>query len=111
MKSMCVKTINIISKKELRDHMSRCDDLQIVNVLSHEYDHLGMIKGSKRIPLQELEERAGELDKSKEVVVYCASRKCDASKKAAEKLEDMGFDVCSYEGGIEEWKKAGYPMA
>ncbi|HVE11801.1 MAG TPA: rhodanese-like domain-containing protein, partial [Elusimicrobiota bacterium] len=81
----------------------------ILNVLAPESYKLGFIKGSKRIPLAELEERVGELDKSKEVVTYCANAGCDASRKAAELLAGEGFKVSAYEGGIEEWTKAGLP--
>ena len=58
----------------------------------------------------ELEGRAWEIDKSREVIVYCASVKCDASRRAAEMLTVLGFDVKAYEGGIKEWKEAGLPI-
>jgi rhodanese-related sulfurtransferase len=42
--------------------------------------------------------------KDRKIVVYCASFDCDASKKAAEKLEKAGFDrVYDYEGGTKDW--------
>ncbi len=102
-------TLHCISKEDLKRRIDNRERLQIVNVLSPDYYHLGMIKGSSRIPLADLEARAWELDKSREVIVYCASSECDASKKAAEKLSHLGFDVTCYEGGIKEWKEAGYP--
>jgi len=103
-----MKTITLISKGELKKKIDHQEDIQIVNVLSPEYYHLGFIKGSFKIPLAELENRFDELDKSKEVVVYCASRDCQASKRAAELLEQMGFRVSAYEGGIKEWKKSRF---
>ena len=40
------------------------------------------------------------------VIVYCASEACDASKKAATKLDEEGFtDVMCYEGGYKEWNE------
>ena len=86
------------------------EDCQIVNVLSPDYYHLGSIKGSLKIPLDKLEMRLDELDKSREVIVYCAHKECDASKRAAEKLEQHGFCVSAYEVGIKEWKEAGLPI-
>ena len=85
------------------------DGVQIVNVLSPEHYGKGFIKGSKKIPLEQLDSRLGELDKTKEVVTYCASSECSASMKAAEKLAAKGFKVKAYEGGIKEWSEAGLP--
>ena len=103
-------TLTIISKDELKAKIDRKEDFQLVNVLAPEYDHLGSIKGSMRIPVESLGTRLGELDKSKEVIVYCASFQCNASRKAAEFLAERGFHVAAYEGGIKEWTEAGFPM-
>ena len=62
-------TLTTISKEELKAKIDRNESFQLVNVLGPDYFHLGSIKGSKSIPLDELEKRLGELDKSKEVVV------------------------------------------
>lgn len=105
-----MKTIATISKEGLKTKIDRGEKFQIVNVLAPSYYHLGFIRGSLKIPLDQLEERLGELDKSQEVVVYCASKTCQASKNAAEKLAHHQFNVIAYEGGIEEWKDSGYPV-
>ena len=105
-----MKTIATITKEDLRKKIDRGENCQIVNVLSPDYYHLGFIKGSLRIPLSDLEKRSEELDKSREVVVYCAHSECSASRQAAEKLERLGFWVSAYEGGIKEWKEAGFPI-
>ena len=43
-------------------------------------------------------------DRTRAVVVYCANKECDASPKAAQKLEEAGFtQVFDYEGGTEDW--------
>ncbi len=42
--------------------------------------------------------------KDRKIVVYCANFECDASEKAAEKLEQAGFSrVYDYEGGTKDW--------
>jgi rhodanese-related sulfurtransferase len=107
---MKTKTIATVTREELRWKIARGEDCQIVNVLSPDYYHLGFIKGSLKIPLDKLETRLNELDKSREVVVYCANKECDASRRAAEKLEQLGFSVSAYEGGIEDWKEAWLPV-
>jgi rhodanese-related sulfurtransferase len=39
----------------------------------------------------------------------CANQQCNASKEAAEKLSKMGFNVATYRGGLEEWRKSNFP--
>lgn len=96
-----------ITKDELNKKMQAGEEIQIVNVLSPDKYSLGFIKGSKRIPLEQMDVRASELDRSRLVVTYCASRECNASNAAAEKLAAKGFNVRAYKGGIKEWKEAG----
>jgi rhodanese-related sulfurtransferase len=42
-------------------------------------------------------------------VTYCAGDDCHASAEGAKQLAALGFTVQAYEGGISEWKAAGYP--
>ncbi len=99
-----------ISREELLKMIQNKEPVQIVNVLGPEYYNLGFIKGSLRIPLDELDSRLNELDRSKKVVTYCARPECSASRQAAEKLAEKGFNVQAYEGGIKEWKEANFPQ-
>lgn len=102
--------ISTITKEELSNKIDQKEDVQIVNVLDPKYYSLGFISGSVAIPLSEIDERSGELDRDREVIVYCASYECDASRKAAQKLENAGYVVSAYEGGIKEWKAARLPL-
>ena len=71
----------------------------------------GSLPDAKNIPLAELDQRIGELDKfkSKSVVVVCQSGARASS--AAAKLSKAGFtDVVNLEGGITAWQKAGLPL-
>ena len=102
--------VKTITKEELSAKLASGDSVQIVNVLKPDYYKLGVIKGSKKIPLNELDQRIGELDKTKEVVTYCANYKCSASREAAKKLAKLGYNVSAYEGGAKEWKEAGLPL-
>ena len=50
-------------------------------------------------------------NKDDEVVVYCQNTECDASPRAAQKMEELGFtNVYDYEGGKEDWRSAGLPV-
>jgi rhodanese-related sulfurtransferase len=47
--------------------------------------------------------------KGRLIVVYCYSPACNGAAKAAVKLTALGFPVKEVIGGIEYWKKEGYP--
>ena len=50
-------------------------------------------------------------DKSEHIVVYCMDESCDASPKAAKRMETLGYrNVFDYEAGKQDWKKAGLPV-
>ena len=69
------------------------------------------LRDAKNIPLADLGNRIGELEKSKTrtVVVVCQSGA--RSDKAVRQLKAAGFeDVLSLEGGINAWTAAGLPV-
>ena len=101
--------LKTISKEELLPKIHQ-GGVQVVNVLDPKYYNLGIIQGSKKIPLKELDQRLHEMDKSKEIVTYCASVDCSASREAAKLLAAKGYNVRAYEGGIKEWKQANLPV-
>lgn len=59
------------------------------------------IGGEVLLPLGELEERAGELDPARPVLVYCHAGV--RSINAAVLLERRGFTALSMRGGIDQW--------
>ena len=61
------------------------------------------IPGAKLIPLPELGNRIGELDKSKVIIVYCKTG--GRSRTASETLAQNGFEhVYNMLGGIKAWR-------
>lgn len=83
-------------------------DFVLVNVLSPEQFNEKHIRTSINIPLEQddFADKVAEVagSKDRDVVVYCASTDCDASPKAAEKLEQAGFShIYDYEGGTRDW--------
>lgn len=71
----------------------------------------GHLRDAKNIPLADLANRIGELDKSKNrtVVVVCQSGV--RSDKAVRQLAAAGFgDVWSLDGGVAAWQAAGLPV-
>lgn len=104
-----------LTTKELQKIRDERQSLPIINVLPRENYEKQHIAGSVSIPLEEqnfVQQVEGEAkSKSNPLVVYCASSECDASPKAAKKLEDAGFTrVYDYEPGTKGWKDAGLPV-
>ena len=104
-----------IDRETLKRTIDKGSNLTILNVLPEDYFQKEHIKGSENISVQEeefekkVENKVGSKDKP--IIVYCASLECPASKAAAEKLEQAGFtNVRAYEGGMQDWKEANYPV-
>jgi rhodanese-related sulfurtransferase len=109
MKTITNPPVKTVTEEQLILKLKWHDPVEIVNVVEPQYYHFGFIKGSKAIPLNELDHRLGEIDKNKEVITYCASYESPASRQAAEKLVSRGFKARAYEGGIKEWKEDKLP--
>jgi rhodanese-related sulfurtransferase len=87
---------------------SIADGAQLVDVRTdHEWD-AGRIGGATHLPLAELKERIGEIDKSRPVVLYCLGD--NRAEMAAEALSGAGFEATALEGGIRSWVEAGLPL-
>jgi rhodanese-related sulfurtransferase len=84
----------------------------IVDVRSAAEFANGHLRDAKNIPLADLAQRIGELDKSKSrsVIIVCQSGA--RADKAVRQLAAAGFeDVVSLEGGLAAWQAAGLPVA
>ena len=81
------------------------ESAQIVDVRAdHEWE-AGRVRGAVHVPLAELSERVGELDRDRPVVVYCrGGGRCEM---AAEALAEAGFDAAPMAGGLPAWVEAG----
>lgn len=105
--------IKTITTEELKRRLDAGGDFHFWNVLTDEYFKGELIPGSHRVPLDEIGREVSQLSLAKdaEIVVYCAGPQCPASRNAAEKLTTLGYtNVLAYEGGLEEWKQAGYEI-
>lgn len=104
-----------LSTTELIQKKKNGDDFLLVNVLDEPLFRKQHIPGSINIPVSDehfvdrMEEQVA--DRTKPVVVYCADRDCQASPKAAEKLESAGFtNVSDFEDGMKGWVDAKRPV-
>ena len=81
---------------------------QLVDVRTEHEWEAGRIAGAKHMPLAELAERTGELDKDRPVVLYC--RGGNRSTMATDALADAGFEAAKLSEGIVGWEEAGLPL-
>ena len=82
---------------------------QLIDVrVGHEWE-AGHIAGAAHLPLEELSERVGELDRERPVVLYC--RGGTRSTMATEALTAAGIDAVKLSEGIVGWDEAGLELA
>jgi len=81
---------------------------QLIDVRAdHEWE-VGRIAGATHVPLPELPQRLGEIDKDRTVVLYC--RGGNRSSMATEALADAGYDAVKLTEGIVGWLDDGLPL-
>jgi rhodanese-related sulfurtransferase len=95
-----------VSREKARKMLS--EGAQLVDVRAdHEWE-AGRIEGAKHVPLPQLAERAGEIERDQPVVVYC--RGGNRSTMATQGLSDSGYDAVKLSEGIVGWDEAGLPL-
>lgn len=83
----------------------------VVDVRSADEFAAGHLRDAKHIPLADLGNRIGELDKSKSRTIVVVCQTGARGDKAARQLQAAGFeDVYSLEGGQAAWMAAGLPV-
>jgi len=97
-----------ISAEQVKQQMTDLNTLLLDVRTPDEYKD-GHIPGAKNIPVQELDRRLNELDRQKNVIVYC--RTGHRSTKAFHILKQNGFSaVRNFKGSWTEWTRLGYPI-
>ncbi|MFO8064618.1 MAG: rhodanese-like domain-containing protein [Spirochaetia bacterium] len=101
-----------IDRETLKSRLDAGEPLHVVEVLQPKEFAKGHIAGAVNIPFTKMTSEARDrFSPEDEIVVYCHDPQCQASNRAAEKLEKLGYtNVYEYAGGKEDWKAAGYPM-
>ena len=95
-----------VSREEARKLLD--EGAQLVDVRAdHEWE-VGRIAGATHVPLPELPERLGEIDKESPVVVYC--RGGNRSSMAVAALADAGYDAVKLSEGIVGWSGEELPL-
>jgi len=92
-----------ITAKELKERLDRGDSIQIIDVREPKEYEAARIPDSTLIPLQEVVNRMGEIDQTRETVVHC--KMGGRSARAIEALKAAGFQgkLLNLKGGITAW--------
>ncbi|HVO29651.1 MAG TPA: FAD-dependent oxidoreductase [bacterium] len=91
--------VSTLTFAELENERKRGESVQLVDVRTTKEHQGGFLPGSRHIPIDELRDRAGELDPHKETVVYC--RVGFRGYLAARILRGRGFEhVRNLTGGV-----------
>src|SRR5574340_344921 len=101
-----------ITREDLKQKMEVGEDFVLLDVLPPESYAREHLPGAINLPLDQMDRAStAALAKDRETIVYCGSFLCQASPTAAAKLREMGFTrVLDFEGGVADWREAGYPM-
>jgi adenylyltransferase/sulfurtransferase len=92
------------SVEEVRRRLAQGESLDLVDVREAEEYQLCRLPGSRWIPLRELAGRLDELDREREIIVYCHHG--IRSARAVSFLRQMGFTGArNLRGGIDEWAR------
>jgi rhodanese-related sulfurtransferase len=90
-----------LTTKEVEELLKN-DQPNIIDVREDDEVAAGKISTAKHIPLGSIESRMNELDKSKEYIMVCRSG--GRSGRAAQLLENQGFNVINMSGGMLAWE-------
>jgi rhodanese-related sulfurtransferase len=103
--------VRYITADELNTKVTKSKDIIILDVRSEDSYMVKHIKGAVNIPYRDFDGRTGELDSSKEIIIYCSNNDCGLSANAVTMLAGLGFkNVSALKGGIESWLENGYPV-
>ena len=87
------------------------EDAQVIDVREPDEYVSGHLPESRNVPLGRLAERAGELDKLKDVPLVVVCQTGARSASACKQLGKLGFAKAqNLEGGINAWRTAGFPL-
>ena len=91
-----------ITASELEARLNDGQQVNMIDVRESDEIATGKITGAKHIPLGEVPARLDELDKSQPYTLICRSG--GRSGRAAEFLEEEGYDVTNMTGGMLSWQ-------
>jgi rhodanese-related sulfurtransferase len=95
-----------VTREEARKMVE--EGAQLIDVRAEHEWEAGHIAGATHLPLPELPQRTGEIDKDRPVVLYC--RGGNRSSMAAAALTEAGFEAVKMDEGIVGWDADDLPI-
>jgi rhodanese-related sulfurtransferase len=105
-----VEGMEPIDRQALVERVKR-GEVVLLDVRPAEEYRAGHIPGARSIPLQELEQRLGEIPEEQEVVAYCRGPYCLFAVDAVERLRALGIRATRLEDSLADWRARGFPIA
>lgn len=103
-----------IDREQVKQQTQDDNRATLIEVLDEEHFNHFHLPGANNVPLKDGFDDAIQQvvpNKSENVIVYCQSRECDASPRAAQRMEKLGYEhVFDYAAGKMDWKQAGLPI-
>jgi hydroxyacylglutathione hydrolase len=104
-----IAKVELITVQDLRKLIDLKENIMIIDVRRDSEWSEGHIEGSTHIYLGHLEKQAHKLPRHSPIVVICKTG--NRSSFGASVLLREGFDhVCNCLGGIDAWRKSGFPL-
>lgn len=95
---------------DLNEMLTSGEKIVVVDARSFAAYQVAHIPGAVSIPHRSMNaETTRELDKDALIVTYCDGIGCNASTKGALNMAKLGFTVKELIGGLDWWKRDGYP--
>ena len=102
----------LASQLQATQMINRGRSTAVIDVRTPDEFAAGHLRDAKNIPLADLGNRIGELDKAKIKTVILVCQNGTRTDKAARLLKTAGFeDIYGLEGGMTAWTAAGLPVA
>ena len=98
-----------LNTKEAKEMLDSNKDIILIDVRTRgEYDS-GHLRGSKNIPLDQLDNRLSKLPRNKDIMIYCQTG--GRSIRAVRKLEFAGItQLYHIHEGMRGWEMAGFSI-
>ncbi len=106
------QNITVLDPEKYEEQISEIENVQLVDIRTPNEYSRGHISGSENINFydSDFEAKMLKLDKSKPLMLYCASG--GRSAKASHKLSKLGFtQIIDLKGGIRSWTASGKSIA
>ena len=104
--------VQTVGELEVIAHIAAGD--QLIDTRLPEYVEQGTLESARAIAHTEIEQRAGEVDRTRVAVLFCNGPQCPATPQAIETLLSLGHPgemLRFYRGGIHDWVTLGLPLA